>query len=173
MLHSDEENWRALKTVLIFALMLFWQLIFLLPSPPRPVCLSPSLSPSMRVMRPQPPSPSHAPRSPNEGHPSGRGWAVAVLACTSGKERHIQWPHINNANKWHQSTRCSLRGRAALVRLTSLYVASSWHTQWSSLCVGSSSVGSATLFFLFKCMNLQCFFVFLPFILFLNADWTS
>lgn len=86
MLHSDEENWRALKTVLIFALMFFWQLISLSPPPSLPLPQSLSFhacdasSPIITF------SCSH---SPNEGHPSGRGWAVAVFACTSGKEKHI------------------------------------------------------------------------------------
>lgn len=76
MLHSDEEWWRDLKTVHIFALMFFGS-FFLFPSYPH---VYDAPSPIITFLC------SHF---PNESHPSGRGRAVAVLACTSGKEKHI------------------------------------------------------------------------------------
>lgn len=152
MLHSDEENWRALKTVLIFALMFFWQLIFLSPPHRLPVCLSPSLSPSMRVMRPHPSSPSHAPTLLMRVTPLEGDGLSLFLPVPPGRRSIFNDPTLTI-----QTSGVSRQASLFVAdHLSFISLCSFWRTQWSSLCIGSPSVGSATLFF-FRYMNLQCF----------------
>lgn len=74
MLRSDEENWRALKTVHIFTLMFFGSFfsISLLPPP-------------MRMMLPHPSSPSYAPTFLMRVTPLEGGGLSLVLLAPPGR----------------------------------------------------------------------------------------
>lgn len=92
------------------------------------------------------------------------GGLSLFLPVPPGRRSLFNDPHINNAC-WKQTSGISRQASLLVADYFSFSwhlftFASFWHTEWSSLWLGSPSVCSAALFFFFRCLHLLHFFVF-------------